>query len=311
MIASPKRLFCFGLGYTAQFLIDTLRAENSGWTFAGTTRDLAKSRDLRQQGITTFLFDDTTSLVDPRYALDGVTHILVSTPPEIRNDPVLAHHSDDLAGMKGLKWLAYLSTTGVYGNRDGDWVSETSDLNPTSIRGTRRMRAEEEWQSLAHQAGLPLHIFRLAGIYGPGRSALDSVRAGIARRLLKPNHVFNRIHVADIIGILLRSMDAPHPGAIYNVSDDEPCASHEVIAYACQLLDVLAPPLISVDEANLAPITRSFYSDNKRVRNDKVKADLNYTFQFPDFRNGLKGCQKWERTHPDTPPPSGSAESVG
>ena len=311
MTTPAKRLFCFGLGYTAQFLIEGLRARNEGWSFAGTTRDLEKSRQLRKQGITTFLFDDATPLVDPRYALDGVTHILISTPPDARNDPVLHHHAEDLAQLRGVEWLAYLSTTGVYGNRDGGWVDETSDLNPTSIRGTRRLRAEEEWQDLARETGLPLHIFRLAGIYGPGRSALDSVRAGIARRLLKPGHVFNRIHVADIVGILLASMAKPAAGDLYNVCDDEPCASHEVIDYACRLLDVMSPPLVEMEEANLAPITRSFYSDNKRVRNAKVKADLNYTFQYPDFRKGLEGCQAWERANRGIAPPTGSADSVG
>ncbi len=311
MTTSPKRLFCFGLGYTAQFLIEELRARNEGWSFTGTTRDLEKSRTLRKQGVTTFLFDDHTPLVDPRYALDGVTHILVSTPPDSRNDPVLQQHADDLARLNSVEWLAYLSTTGVYGNRDGNWVDETSQRQPTSIRGTRRMRAEDEWQALARNSGLPLHIFRLAGIYGPGRSALDSVRAGIARRLLKPDHVFNRVHVTDIVNILLASMAQPTPNAIYNVADDEPCASHEVIEYACRLLDVMPPPLVEMEEANLAPITRSFYSDNKRVRNDKVKQDLHYSFLYPDFRKGLEGCQKWERQNRDVAAPVGSVETVG
>jgi nucleoside-diphosphate-sugar epimerase len=172
------------------------------------------------------------------------------------------------------------------------------------------LRAEHEWQDLASRYNLPLHIFRLAGIYGPGRSALDSVRAGIARRLLKPGHVFNRVHVDDIVQTVLASMAKPAPGTIYNIADDEPCASHEVIAEACSLLDVPPPPLISIDEANLAPITQSFYSDNKRVSNTRIKESLGVALKYPTFRDGLAGCQKWERQHPGQAP-LGSAESIG
>lgn len=308
-MAEPRRLFCFGLGYTAQFLIRALR-EQGGWSFAGTTRDLQKSRELRSQGISTFLFDDENPMVDPRYALFGATHILVSTPPDGTGDPVLDHHELEFENLPALQWLGYFSTTGVYGNRDGNWVDEKTETRPSSIRGTRRLRAEHEWEELAKRYNLPLHIFRLAGIYGPGRSALDSVRAGIARRLLKHGHVFNRIHVEDIVQTVIASINQPNPGAIYNLADDEPCASHEVIAYASQLLDVPAPPLISIEEANLAPITQSFYSDNKRVSNKRIKTELGVTLRYPDFRAGLEGCQKWERANPGQAP-LGSTESIG
>lgn len=197
-------------------------------------------------------------------------------------------------GLKNLQWVGYLSTTGAYGDRGGAWVDENSEVRPSTKRGSRRAKAEEQWLSLQRSYGLPVHVFRLAGIYGPGRSALDSVRAGVARRIDKPGHAFNRIHVEDIVQVLMASIENPHAGSVYNVSDDESAPSHEVIAYACALLGLTVPPLIPYEKADLAPITRSFYSDNKRLRNNKIKDELGVHLKYPDFRCGLEACLEAE-----------------
>lgn len=288
-----KRLFCFGYGYTCEYLGRALLAQ--GWRVAGTTRDPDKLRRMKEHGIEAYLFDEDLPLVDPIGILKGTTHLLVSTPPDNAGDPAFLAHGDDVAETQGLEWVGYLSTTGVYGNRDGGWVDEDSELRPETKRGTRRVRAEEQWMSLFRACGLPLHVFRLAGIYGPGRSAIDSVRAGNARRIEKPGHAFSRIHVEDIVQVILASMTRPHPGRIYNLADDRAAPSHEVIAHACALLGLEPLPLLPYVEADLAPITLSFYSDNKRVHNTRIKEELGVTLKYPDFFKGLAGCLEAEK----------------
>jgi len=232
--------------------------------------------------------------------LKDTTHLLISTPPDREGDYAFEAHADDILRlMPNIKWVGYLSTTGVYGDRDGAWVDETSEMRPSSIRGTRRVMAEEQWLSLLKDAKLPVHIFRLAGIYGPGRSAIDSVRVGIARRIMKAGHAFSRIHVEDLVNVLMASMNNPHPGQIYNLADDEAAPSHEVIAYAARLLGRDPPPLVRFEDANLAPITLSFYSDNKRVSNAKIKKDLGVTLKYPNYRLGLEACVDAEKFYAD------------
>ena len=243
-----------------------------------------------QSNIKTFLFDFDTPLPDPIYMLRDVTHILISTPPTDNGDPTFIAHAHDMVKLPNLEWIGYLSTTGSYGDRDGGWVDETSYARPSTKRGSRRLKAEEQWLSLFHSHKLPVHIFRLAGIYGPGRSALDSVRSGVARRIDKPGHAFSRTHVEDIVQVLKASMDNPKAGEIYNVCDDAPAPSHEVIDYACQLLGIESPPLMPFDSVYLAPITQSFYADNKRIKNDKIKNDLGVVLKYPDYKTGLQGC---------------------
>lgn len=300
MNMSAKRLFCFGYGYTCDFLGRALlagaQAKGQEWTLAGTTRDSAKRSALRSMGIDAYLFDTDRPLGDPLLMMKGVTHLLISTPPDQEGDVVHRLHQDDIARMPDLEWVGYLSTTGVYGDRDGQWVDENTEIAPDTIRGTRRSIAEKKWFSM-YKGGrkLPVHIFRLAGIYGPGRSAIDSIRAGVARRIIKPGHAFSRIHVEDIVQTLIASFDAPAPGQIYNVVDDEAAPSHEVLAYASRLLGKDPPPLIRFEDANLAPITLSFYSDNKRVRNTKIKTDLGVKLKYPNYRQGLEGCLKAEQ----------------
>ncbi|HUL07479.1 MAG TPA: SDR family oxidoreductase [Candidatus Acidoferrum sp.] len=284
MTGAPGTLFCFGLGYTALALARTLMVE--GWRVAGTCRTPETREDLAGKGIAAELFERGRPLAAG--AFDGVTHLLQSIPPDEGGDPVLDLHGAALARLPQLRWFGYLSTTGVYGDRAGDWVDEQSDLQPTGERGRRRVAAEVGWSRLAHAEGLPLHIFRLAGIYGPGRSALDSLRAGTAKRIIKLGQVFSRIHVADIAQVLRASMARPHPGAVYNLCDDDPAPPWEVIEHAAELLGVPPPPAVPFEQAQLSAMARSFYDDNKRVRNERIKGELGVRLLYPSYREGLQ-----------------------
>lgn len=294
--ATPS-LFCFGLGYTALALARLVLP--LGWKVSGTTTDLTKLCALREAGIAAELFTSERPLADAGHSLADTTHILLSIPPTRDGDPAFDLHSDDIANASNLKWLGYLSTTGVYGNRDGEWIDESATPAPTSQRGDHRLLAEEEWRGLHYHANVPLHIFRLSGIYGPGRSALDSLRAGHARRINKPGHVFNRIHVEDIAATLLASMQNPKPVSVYNLADDEPASSADVLDYGCKLIDMPELPLIDIDKADLAPMVRSFYKDNKRIRNDRIKNELGVVLKYPDYRLGLAACLQSETAHYD------------
>jgi len=299
-MTTQNKLFCFGYGYTCTFLGNALQKTDKNWILSGTTRSMTKRTALRAYGVDAHIFDKDKPLGDPNFALKETTHLLISTPPDAEGDYAFEMHAEDIIRqMPHLKWVGYLSTTGVYGDRDGAWVDETSELRPSSIRGTRRVIAEQQWMSLLKDYGLPIHIFRLAGIYGPGRSAIDSVRVGIARRIMKAGHAFSRIHVEDIVTTLMASMNNPHSGQIYNLADDEAAPSHEVIAYAARLLGKDPPPLVRFEDANLAPITLSFYSDNKRIDNSKIKNDLGVTFKYPNYRLGLEACLGAEKYYTD------------
>jgi len=284
-----KHLFCFGYGYCCDYLSSDLMLKG-GWKISGTTRDSDKKRSLRARNINAHIFDDDCPLADPLYMMGNVTHLLISTPPDDDGDPVFNIHAQDILRLKNLEWVGYFSTTGAYGDRGGKWVDETSEVRPSTKRGSRRAKAEEQWLSLFKGFDLPVHIFRLSGVYGPGRSAIDSVRAGIARRIDKPGHAFSRIHVEDIVQTLQASFDHPAPGEVYNVCDDMPAPSHEVISCACELLDIEPPPLLPYDKVDLAPIARSFYADNKRVRNDKIKKELGIELKHKNYKDGLRAC---------------------
>jgi nucleoside-diphosphate-sugar epimerase len=280
---SGQHLFCVGLGYSALALARRLVA--AGWRVTGTCRSAQRQAELRAAGYTTVLFDRDRPIGEN--ALDGVTHLLVSVPPDTDGDPVLAMHGKDIVAKEGLAWLGYLSTTGVYGDRDGGWVDETASLLPTGERGRRRVAAEQGWLGLWRDCDVPVHIFRLAAIYGPGRSAFDALRAGTAKRIDKPGQVFSRIHVADLANVLITSMARPRPGAIYNVCDDEAAPPSNVVAYAAGLLGVEPPSLVSLEAAGLSPRARSFYDDNKRVANRLIKTELGVPLRYPDYRVGL------------------------
>ncbi len=289
-----KRLFCFGYGYTADYLGHALQVQQKGWTIDGTTRDEDRQRELLARRIRARIFDEEHPIADPSTFFNHISHLLISTPPDANGDPAFNMHAQDLAGLKSLEWVGYLSSTSVYGDRDGAGVTELSEVRPTSARGSKRALAERQWLSLFENYGVPVHIFRLAGIYGPGRSALDSIRSGIARRIDKPGHKFNRIHVDDIVQVLLKSFENPSPGSVYNLADDLPASSYDVIGHACQILNQPLLPMIPYEEANLAPITLSFYSDNKHVINNKIKSDLAIQLKYPNYRVGLEGCLQAE-----------------
>jgi len=283
---APNTLFCFGLGYTAGFLARALMVE--GWRVVGTAQTEGGCARLAAAGVEAHRFDGERPLANAATLLGEATHLLSSVPPEESGDPVLAAHGRDLAALSRLQWVGYLSTTGVYGDRGGGWVDEASPLAPTGERGRRRVAAEAGWLDLHRRHGLPVHVFRLAGIYGPGRSALDTVRAGTARRVHKPGQVFSRIHVADIVSALRASMARPDPGGIYNLCDDDPAPPEAVIAFACELLGVPPPPLVPLEGAALSPMARSFYDDSKRVANRRMKEALGVRLRYPSYRDGLR-----------------------
>lgn len=283
----PPRLFCFGLGYSAQALAHDVMAQ--GWRVAGSCRSTETQAALRDAGIEAFLFDRERPLEDAAAALGGATHLLSSVPPDAPGDPVLDHHAADIAALTTLDWAGYLSTTGVYGDRAGGSVDESSELQPTGERGRRRVVAEQGWLDMASRHDVPVHVFRLAGIYGPGRNALETARAGRARRIIKPGQVFSRIHRDDIVAVLRASMARANPGAAYNVCDDEAAPPQDVIAFACDLLGMAPPPELPFEDADLSAMARSFYRDNKRVSNRRIKEELGVRLAWPDYRAGLQG----------------------
>lgn len=285
-----QTLLSFGHGYSAQALGQLLTPDR--WRIIGTTRTADKASRLKAQGVEPVVWPGS----DLSGALDAATHILVSAAPTETGDPVLEALGDRIAARApNLTWVGYLSTTGVYGDHRGGWVDETTPLTPSTRRGRLRVAAETAWRQLSDRAGLPLHIFRLAGIYGPGRGPFAKVRDGTARRIIKPGQVFSRIHVDDIAQVLAASIARPDPGAIYNVCDDDPAPPQDVIAYAAELLNLPLPPEIAFDEADLSPMARSFYAESKRVRNDRIKEDLGVRLLNPDYRTGLAALLRAEK----------------
>ncbi|GAB4513936.1 MAG: SDR family oxidoreductase [Roseibium sp.] len=282
------RLFVFGAGYSSKAFIAKVRGRFD-W-IGGTTRSAEKAEALRKAGIEPFLFDGETPGDGIADALKSASHVLVSVAPNEAGDPVLTLHGDDIdAGRPS--WIGYLSTVGVYGNHDGAWVDEETPCRPVSRRSVQRVAAEEAWLAFSKRTGLPVQVFRLSGIYGPGRNAFENFRKGTARRLVKPGQVFNRIHVADIAGALEAAMARPST-RIFNVTDDEPAPPQDVVAYAAELLGVEAPPEIPFETADLSPMARSFYGENKRVSNKRVKEELGYSFRYPDYRTALRDLLK-------------------
>jgi nucleoside-diphosphate-sugar epimerase len=281
-----RHLFCFGLGYSARAL--ARRLQRAGWRVGGTARTQAGADALAAEGFDACVFDGSSPGPGVAEAAAKATHILVSVPPDPEGDPVLRHHIEDLASASALAWVGYLSTIGVYGDRGGAWVDETTPLNPTSERSRRRVEAEEAWLALGKRAGARVAIFRLAGIYGPGRSAFQRLREGTAQRIVKPGQVFNRIHVEDIAAALSASIGGAGTFQVYNVTDDEPAPPQDVIAFAADLLQMPPPPAIALEDANLSPMAASFYGENKRISNARLRTDLAVALKFPSYREGLR-----------------------
>lgn len=274
-----KRLLSFGHGFSARALAARLVPE--GWHIVGTTRSEVKLAEIAGTGVEPLLWPGS----DPTALIQEFPNILISAGPGPDGDPVLAElHEAIAAAAPEKRWVGYLSTTGVYGDHQGGWVDEQTPLTPTTKRGQARVKAEAAWQNIPD---LPLHIFRLAGIYGPGRGPFAKVRKGTARRIIKENQVFSRIHVDDIALALELSLAAPHAGAIYNMCDDDPAPPQDVIGHAAELLGLPVPPAILIEDAEMTPMARSFYAESKRVRNDHTKRALGWKPVYPDYRSGL------------------------
>lgn len=275
-------LLSFGHGFSATALSNLLVPQ--GWTVIGTTRSAAKAQALEAAGVIPLIWPPA----DMTTALDQATHLLFSAAPNAEGDPVLAALAPEItARASNIKWAGYLSTTGVYGDHKGGWVDEETALAPTTRRGAQRVLAEQQWQDLARDTGLPLHIFRLAGIYGPGRGPFAKVRGGTARRIVKPDQVFSRIHRDDIAQVLAASIAHPNAGRIYNLCDDLAAPPEDVIGHAAELLGLPLPPAESFETAEMTPMARSFYAESKRVRNDRIKDELGVQLLFPTYREGL------------------------
>lgn len=280
-----KTLLSFGHGLSARTLTPHLLTQ--GWRVIGTTRSADKVEAIRQTGAEALIWPSS----DCAPILADATHLLISVGPSAEGDPVLNALSAEIAQASNLEWVGYLSTTGVYGDHQGGWVDETTPLNPSTKRGQWRKDAETRWSAIP---SLPLHIFRLAGIYGPGRGPFAKLRNGTARRIIKDGQVFSRIHVDDIAQVLLASIAQPNPGAIYNLCDDNPAPPQDIIAYAAELLDLPIPPAVPFEDADMTAMARSFYAESKRVRNDRIKDELGVTLKYATYREVLQAMLERE-----------------
>ena len=285
-------MLIFGHGYTAAALTPQLIA--AGWTVAGTTRDDAAR--LAAVGAEPILWSVGSARL--RAEIARADAILISTAPDLATgDPVLAEFAEELSQAQP-RWVGYLSSTNVYGDRGGDWVDEATPPAPTTIRGMARLQAEKDWADLARRAGWPLTIFRLAGIYGPGRGPFAKLRAGTARRIIKPGQVFSRIHVDDIAGAIIASLDAgPAQGTrIINLCDDQPAPPEATIELAAAMLHMPVPPAEPFETAAMSAMARSFYAESKRVKNDRLTHDLGYRLRYPDLQSGLEAILQAEKS---------------
>ncbi|MGO9360900.1 MAG: SDR family oxidoreductase [Xanthobacteraceae bacterium] len=278
-------LFVFGLGYSAAFVAGSLAAK--GASIAATVRAQSKAGQLAGAGYSMHLFSGQGRDESIASALARADAVLISIPPVAEREPVLEIYRHDLATAPRLRWIGYLSTIGVYGEHAGAWVDEATPPRPRGERSRRRLQAEQQWLEFGATTGVPVQLFRLAGIYGPGRNQLVQLARGTARRIVKPGHVFNRIHVEDIVQAVEASLARPRAGAIYNVADDEPAPPQDVVAFAAALCGLAPPPEIPLEHAELTEMSRSFFRETKRVRNRLMKQELGVTLRYPTYREGL------------------------
>jgi nucleoside-diphosphate-sugar epimerase len=278
------RIFLLGAGYSARAFANRERGRTEA--IFGTARSSEKFDRLRRDGIEPLAFDGGAIGPEMAEALRRTTHLVLSAAPEAGRDPFLRHADGRLRQfMPALRWLGYLSTVGVYGDHGGAWVDEESECRPVSRRSVERLEAEKAWQAVAEREAVPLAVLRLAGIYGPGRNAFASLAAGTARRIVKSGQIFNRIHVGDIAGVLSLLADK-ETGGVFNLADGAPSPAEDVVAFAAGLMGVEPPPEIPFEQAEMTPMARSFYGENKRVSNRKVKGS-GYVFDWPDYRAAL------------------------
>jgi nucleoside-diphosphate-sugar epimerase len=266
-----------------------------GWEIAGTARDTDRIAQLCAQGYSATRFAGDTANPDLPPLLAGTTHLLHSIPPGPDGDPVLKSYRDEIAELDALQWIGYLSTVGVYGDQQGRWVDEATAPKPNSARTEARVVAERAWLEFGKEIGVPVQVFRLAGIYGPGRSVFDKLAAGTARRINKDGQVFSRIHVEDIASVLEASMARPRAGAVYNVADDEPAAPGDVVAHAAAMIGIEPPPEVDFEDADMTPMARSFYEGSRRIGNALIKSELGVTLRYPTYREGLASLMPRDR----------------
>ncbi|CAH1659061.1 NAD(P)-dependent oxidoreductase [Hyphomicrobiales bacterium] len=279
-------ILILGLGYSAGFFARAALAR--GWAVTGTVRSAEKAAELSREGIRTLVFGGFAVSSALAKAVAEADAVLVSVQPAEDGDPALGPLRAALMAAPNLRWIGYLSTIGVYGDQGGAWIDEATPPAPTNARTRQRVEIEEAWLELGRDSGKPVQIFRLSGIYGPGRNAITKLRAGTANRLIKPGQVFNRIHVDDIAGVLMASLAQPRQGAIYNVTDDEPGPPQDVITFAADLTGLTPPPEIPFEQAQLSPMAASFYGESKRVSNALVKREFGYAFRYPTYREALR-----------------------
>lgn len=279
------KLVILGLGYSAGFFAHAALAR--GWEVTGTSRSAERAAELSREGIRTLVYGGFAVSTPLSAALAEAEAVLVSTQPTEDGDPVFVRLERELAQAPNLRWIGYLSTIGVYGDHGGAWIDEETPPEPANARARQRLAIEEGWLDLGRRTGKAVQIFRLSGIYGPGRSPIAKLRAGMATRLVKPGQVFNRIHVDDIAGVLMASLERPRNGGVYNVTDDEPAPPQQVVEHAAEVIGVAPPPEVAFDPAKLSAMAASFYAENRRVSNALVKRELGYRFRYPTYREGL------------------------
>ncbi|MEZ5922968.1 MAG: SDR family oxidoreductase [Hyphomicrobiaceae bacterium] len=280
-----SHLLAVGLGYSAERVAAALAGQ--GWIVTGSCRRPEGMARIRALGHRAIAFDGSAPAAGMRAAIAEATHLLVSAAPGDTGDPLLRRHGDDIRSASRLRWIGYLSTVGVYGDHQGAWVDEATPPTPVSERGQRRVEAERRWLELIRLPDRTVQVFRLAGIYGPGRNQLEQLRRGEAKRIVKPGQVFNRIHVDDIAGAVLAGIQHAEASGIFNVADDLPAPPDKVVAYAAGLLGCPAPPAEPFETAALSPMARSFYGEVKRVSNSRLKRELGWQPRYPTYREGL------------------------
>jgi len=285
------RAFFFGLGFSSQASVAALRERGQFVSISGTVRDAEKALALTSRGTDAVVFDGTAPGPNVAARIDECTHVVISIVPDAEGDVALRHHRADLDAMPDLRWLCYYSTVGVYGDFGGAWIDESAPLNPQNARSAHRVRAEQEWIDYARARNVPLTILRLAGIYGPGRSSFDKLADGTARRVVKEGQVFNRIHVEDIGRITALAAEKRLDG-VFNLADDEPAPPQDLITYAAEKMGVEPPPEVPFETAEMTPMARSFYADNKRVSNKAIKDALGIELLYPNYRVGLDAIWK-------------------
>lgn len=291
-------LLVLGHGYSSAATLDGL---DRSFRVSVTARAPEKIALHRSRGLDVVPFDGTSPSAEVDALLGRITHLLITAAPDANGDPLLRQHRTGLEASRTLRWIGYLSTVGVYGNAAGGWVDETTPPTANSERARQRTASETAWLELGRKTGASVQIFRLGGIYGPGRNALLDVLAGTARRIIKPGQVFNRIHVEDIGGMVRAGMAHPDAGPIFNVVDGNPSGPQDMVAYAAELLQKPAPPEVLFEEANLSPMGRSFYAENRRVSNVRTLQSLGYRLRYPTYREGLQAlvaARDFEREPP-------------